>query len=90
MFCIKLSRFVYSIFITETTQKRQKLHEYIDIANDEKVNALFLILESDNDDSHQYSAEDINMFYERRERYLKDEGESYTVEEAFGQVRKNK
>ena len=74
----------------ETIQKRQKLHEYIDIADDEKVNALFLILESDNDDSHQYSAEDINMFYERREKHLKGEGKSYPVEEAFKQVRKNK
>ena len=74
----------------ETIQKRQKLHEYIDIADDEKVNALFFILESDNDDSHQYSAKDINMFYERRERHLKGEGKGYTAEEAFKQVRKNK
>ncbi|MEO9003655.1 MAG: hypothetical protein ABI288_02910 [Ginsengibacter sp.] len=73
----------------ETIQKRQKLHEYIDIADDEKVNALFLILESDNDNSHQYSAEDITMFYERRKRHLKGEGKSYSVEEAFEQVRKN-
>lgn len=50
----------------EAIQKRQKLHEYIDIADDEKVNALFIILESDNSNSYQYSAENINMFYERR------------------------
>lgn len=46
----------------ETIQKRQKLYEYIDIADDEKVNALFTILESGNDNSYQYSAEDINTF----------------------------
>ncbi|HEY5462919.1 MAG TPA: hypothetical protein VIJ95_06660 [Hanamia sp.] len=74
----------------ETIQKRQKLHEYIDIADDEKVNALFTILESGNDNSYQYSAEDINMFYERRERYLKGEGKSFSVEKAFDQIRKSK
>ena len=74
----------------ETIQKRQKLHEYIDFADDEKVNALFTILESADDNSYQYSAEDINMFYERRERYLKGEGKSFSVEEAFDQIRKSK
>ena len=74
----------------ETIQKRQKLHEYIDIADDEKVNALFTILESDNDNSCQYSSEDINMFYERRERYLKGGGKKFTVEESFDWVRKSK
>ena len=74
----------------ETIQKRQKLHEYIDIADDEKVNALFTILESGNDNSYQYSAEDINLFYERRERYLRGEGRSFSVEEAFDETRKSK
>jgi len=53
----------------ETIQKRQKLHEYIDSADDEKVNALFLILEWGNDNSYPHSAEDINRFYKRKERY---------------------
>ncbi|HEY5462915.1 MAG TPA: hypothetical protein VIJ95_06640 [Hanamia sp.] len=70
----------------ETIEKRQKLHEYIDSINDEKVNALFTILKSNNDNSYQYSAEDINMFYKRRERYLKGDSKSYSVEEAFDQV----
>lgn len=74
----------------ETIQKRQKLHEYIDIADDEKVNALFVILESDSDNSYQYSAEEISTFYKRRERYLKGEGKSFSVEEAFDQIRKSK
>lgn len=73
----------------ETIQKRQKLHEYIDIADDEKVNALFLILNSD-DVNAGYSAENIQIFYERSLRYLKTEGKNYSVEEAFEQIRKNK
>jgi hypothetical protein len=74
----------------ESIHKRQKLHEYIDLADDEKVNALFTILESDNDHSYQYSAESIKMFYERKERYLKDEGKNYSVEESFDEIRKSK
>ena len=74
----------------EAIQKRQKLHEYIDLADDEKVNALFTILEADNDLSYQYSDEDIKMFYERKERYLKGEGRNFSVEESFDEIRKNK
>lgn len=74
----------------EETQKRQKLHEYIDLADDEKVNALFTILEADNELSYKYSDEDIKMFYERKERYLKGEGKNFSVEESFDEVRKSK
>jgi hypothetical protein len=74
----------------ETTQKRQKLHEYIELADDEKVNALFLILESGNEDTYTYSDENINMLYERRERYLKGEGKNFSVKESFEDIRKRK
>jgi hypothetical protein len=74
----------------ETIQKRQKLHEYINSADDEKVNALFLILESDNNNYYPYSAEDINMFYQRREKYLKGEGKNFSVEGSFEEIRKSK
>jgi hypothetical protein len=74
----------------ETIQKRQKLHEYINSADDEKVNALFLILESDDNNYYPYSAEDINMFYQRREKYLKGEGKNFSVEGSFEEIRKSK
>ena len=74
----------------ETIQKRQKLHENIESADDQKVDALFLILESGEDEPYPYSTEDINMFYERREKYLKGEGKSFTVKESFEEIRKRK
>lgn len=74
----------------ETTQKRQKLHEYIESADDEKVNALFLILESGEDNPYTYSDETINILYERRERHLKGEGKSFSVKESFEDIRKRK
>lgn len=74
----------------DTIQKRQKLHEYIQSADDEKVNALFLILESNDNNDYTYSAEDINMLYERRERYLKGEGKNFTVAESIEDIQKRK
>lgn len=74
----------------EAIQKRQILHQYIDLADDEKVNALFTILEADDDYPYQYSAEELKMFYERKERYLKGEGKNFSVEESFDEIRKSK
>ena len=74
----------------ETTQKRQKSHEYIESDNDEKVNALFQIIESGEDASYPYSAEDINMFYERRGRCLNGVSKNYSKEESFEEMRKRK
>lgn len=72
----------------EAIQKRQKLHEYIDLADDEQVNALFIILNADSSFSYQYSAEDIKMFDERRNKYLKGEGKNFSFDESFDEVRK--
>ncbi|MEO8852415.1 MAG: hypothetical protein ABI359_01460 [Ginsengibacter sp.] len=74
----------------ETIQKRQKLQEYIQSADAEKINALFLILESNDNNEYSYSDEDINMLYERRERYLKGEGKNFTVPESFEDIRNRK
>lgn len=51
---------------------------------------MFTILEADNELSYQYSDEDIRMFCERKERYLKEEGKNFSVEESFDEIRKNK
>ena len=74
----------------ETIQKRQKLHEYIQSADDEKVNALFLILDSNENNDYPYSDEDISLLYQRRERFLKGEGKNLIVSESFEDIRKRK
>lgn len=65
------------------TQKRKKLHEYIELSDDEKINALFLLLESGEETPFSYSAKEINMVYQRRERHLKGEGKSFSIKESF-------
>ncbi len=74
----------------EAIQKRKKLHEYIDSANDEKVDALFLILEAGDGNSYQYSSDEMNTFYERKKKFLKGEGKNFSVENFFDQIRKSK
>lgn len=74
----------------EITQKRKKLHEYIESADDAKVDALFLILESDEEKPFSYSAEDISMFYERRERQLKGEVKSFSKKDVFEEISKKR
>ena len=90
MFPENICKFVYNISIMEALQKRQKLHEYIDLANNEQVNALFTILEVDEEYPYHYSAEELKVFYERKERYLTGEGKNFSVEESFSAIRKSK
>ena len=55
-----------------------------------KLKALFLMLESVDNNDYLYSAEDINMLEKSRENYVKGEGKNFTVEEPFEEIRKRK
>lgn len=72
-----------------TGSLREKLHQYIDIADEQKLHAIYILLEGDIDKDHEYSKEEIEMFYERRKRHLSGEGTSYTVEESINRIREN-
>lgn len=67
---------------------KEKLHHYIDVADENKLNAIYTLLE--NEIEWQYSLEDISKFNTRREKHLKGETKSFTVEESLGLVRKQK
>lgn len=74
----------------ETALIRNKLHEYIDAADDKKVEAIYTILEEEIEQRHVYSDEELSMLYERREQHLKGETKSYTLEESISLIRKGK
>lgn len=62
---------------------RENLHHYIDRADEQKLQAIYVLLEEDIEKERVYSKEEIEMFYERRKRHLKGEGLSYTVNESI-------
>jgi hypothetical protein len=68
---------------------RDKLHHYIDVADEQKLQAIYVLLEGEIEKGHVYSKEEIEMFYERRRRHLAGEGKSYSVEESINSIRRN-
>ena len=69
---------------------RQQLHQYIDITDDNKIAALYVLLQSDIDPQYSYSAEEMNMLHERAELYMKGSGKTYTVEESHKMIREQR
>jgi hypothetical protein len=67
-----------------------KLHHYIDIADEKKLQAIYTILEDEIEGDYFYSQEEIREFYDRRQKHMNGESKSYTVEETLNLVRKNR
>ena len=66
---------------------KEKLHEYIEHANKEKIQAIYTLVENDIENTYSYSPEELNMLHERAEKYLKGEGMTYTIEESRKKIR---
>ena len=62
----------------ETVEIREKLHQYIDLADERKIEAIFIMLE-DEIGSYCYGKEEIELFHARRDRHLKGETVDRTV-----------
>jgi hypothetical protein len=69
----------------QTTQIKQKLHQYIDNGDEKLLKLMFVLAKEYNDDNdfeYEFTAEDIKEFDDRRERRLKGESNTYSWEEA--------
>ncbi|HEY8930540.1 MAG TPA: hypothetical protein VIM55_15165 [Mucilaginibacter sp.] len=76
----------------QTTVIRQKLHQYID-NSDEKLLKLMLALAkeyNEDDVEYEFTAEDIKLFDERREKRLSGESETFTWDEAKSIITRKK
>jgi hypothetical protein len=67
---------------------RDKLHQYIDAADEQKLQALYILLENEID--WQYTNEEIQILHQRREDHLKGISKSYSVDESIEAIRKQK
>jgi len=68
---------------------KEKLHEYIDNADDKKVKAIYTLVENEIEDrSSLYDEATINYFREISKDYTSGKIKGYTLEESMKRVRK--
>ncbi len=67
---------------------RDKLHQYIDVADEQKLQAIYTLLEDEINWS--YTKEDIEQFHQRRQNHLDGISKSYTAEESLNAARQQK
>ncbi len=76
--------------VMEPASIKQKLHHYIDVADEKKLQAIYTILEDEIEGEYFYTQDEIKMFYDRRQKHLNGESKSYTVAEMLDLVRQNR
>ena len=76
----------------DVTVLRGKLHEYISIADELHLNAIYLLLEDKMPFSanNVYDEETLNMLHKRRESHLNGISKSYTAEDSIELVKIHK
>lgn len=67
---------------------RDKLHQYIDVADEQKLQAIYTLLEDEINWS--YTKEDIEQFHQRRQNHQNGTSQSYTAEESLNAARQQK
>lgn len=73
-----------------TSALRQQLHQYIDKADDSKIEAMFIMLQSDMAHTSTYTDDELKKFYERRNNYTAANTQTYTAEETKEYARQQK
>jgi hypothetical protein len=68
---------------------RETLHEYIDTADDKKLEAIYTVLKDSTEPDYQYQANELEAIYARRELYQEGNPEIITTEEFVRYVRQN-
>ena len=73
----------------QPVQIRQKLHEYIDTADEKKLEAIYTVLKDSMDTDYKYNVEELEAIYTRRDKYKSGEEPILTAEEFVNYVRQN-
>jgi hypothetical protein len=80
---------LYMAFLMVPSNIKEKLHHYIDTADEKKLQAIYTTLEEEIGGEYFYTQDEIRMFYDRREKYLNCKTKSYSVDEVHRLIRKN-
>lgn len=67
---------------------RDKLHNYIDVADDKKIKAIYMILEGDIEQKSEWWKDDafVEELDERYEKWQKGEEKAYSIDEIKASV----
>ncbi len=89
---LKLFIKMYSIFVAMTQPAsnsiiKERLHEYIESADDAHIAAIYVLLENDMRSPVQYDDETLAMLYKRVDDDLNGKSHSYSPEEFFAKIR---
>ena len=71
---------------------REKLHDYIEHADEPHLSAIFTLVENDTTESHNYvfDEETMQMLYKRRDDDRKGLTQWYTAEESINRILQHK
>jgi len=74
----------------DQTILRERLHEYIDTADERHLTAIYVLVENEMETEDVYDEATLKMLYERKENHLKGISKSYTAEESLLRIRAHK
>jgi hypothetical protein len=68
----------------------EALHEYIDTADEKKLEAIYTVLKDSIGSEYQYSHDELTAINNRRNRYINGEEQTLTAEQFVSYMRQNK
>lgn len=73
----------------KTSALKQKLHDYIDTANEKKLKAIYTILEQEIEDKYDWRSDEewLAELNRREEECLKGSTKTYSLDETLARVR---
>ncbi|MGG9960460.1 hypothetical protein [Ferruginibacter sp. SUN106] len=74
----------------QAVQIKEALHEYIDTADEKKLEAIYLVLKDSINTNYEYNTEELAEIYTRRNEYKSGNAQTLTTEEFMNFVRQNK
>lgn len=67
----------------DTGTMRDRLHEYINQADQKHLEAMYTLLEKEMEPPYQYDDATLEMLYKRREAHLNEQSPSYSAKDAL-------